>query len=552
MYAGSTLINLTLIWGFQIIFRKDLLRGKGSLPEDSEHQQDQHLSSTESCWSLIKHKLSFLNDTGVNIQKETTKVAKIMLLSMIPFLTVELVALVNSPIMILFALVVSGASLILYIVYQIGDPWIANTSLAYLKQEELEERLRFHAKRLINEDIIKEDGSPNFKELKSIFKKVDENDDNFISQTELEDLIGNVFELQKDDIPMEYAKATIMSHFDDDNSGNISLEEFEKGCKKWMEKWKIVPNSSNSASGNLWEKTMKMVITKMKGELAQMDKIMPKMLKQLDREEHGLVTPDRKADKQKIERLFSKYDEDGDGKLKRDELKKFIKEFRFGISLDPNTVMDKLIADFSTDGTIAIHEFVEGFARWTEKFIDHDPNIKDPFHKLKTEKDIWAELGESPQNTLTPQAAILYVAFGIGVMSLISRAFTQSVLQFSNAAHIPLHLTSFVVFPFATYARMVIKALLNIGSHVEKNASLTFFEIYGELVMNNLFGLFTLLIIVCVKRLSWTYSNEVLIIMIPCTIVGLFALKRDTYPLWASILAVLLYPIICLYYVMYS
>ncbi|MFS7989783.1 putative EF-hand domain pair protein CML [Helianthus anomalus] len=127
-------------------------------------------------------------------------------------------------------------------------------SLAYLKQEELEERFLFHIKSLVNEDIIKGDGNPNFKELKRIFESVDDNHDNFISQTELEDLIGNVFELQKDDIPMEYAKATIMSHFDDDNSGNISWEEFEKGCNKWMEKWKIVTNSSNSASGNLWEK----------------------------------------------------------------------------------------------------------------------------------------------------------------------------------------------------------------------------------------------------------------------------------------------------------
>ncbi|KAJ0872433.1 putative EF-hand domain pair protein CML [Helianthus annuus] len=169
MYAGSTLINLTLIWGFQIILKRDMLRRKGSLPEHSDHQQNQDLSSTKSCLSLIKHKLSFLDDMGVNIQKETTKVAKIMLRSLIPFATVELVTLVCSPIMILFALVVSGASLISYFAYQIGDPWIANRSLAYLQQEELEERFLFHIKSLVNEDIIKEDGNPNFKELKRCY-----------------------------------------------------------------------------------------------------------------------------------------------------------------------------------------------------------------------------------------------------------------------------------------------------------------------------------------------------------------------------------------------
>ncbi|MFS7989781.1 hypothetical protein Hanom_Chr11g01050901 [Helianthus anomalus] len=119
MYAGSTLITLTLIWGFQIILKRDMLRGKGSLPEHYEHQQDQHLSSTKSCLSLVKHKLSLLDDMGVNIQKETTTVVVIMLLSLIPFATVELVTLVCSPIMILFALVVSGASLISYFAYQV-------------------------------------------------------------------------------------------------------------------------------------------------------------------------------------------------------------------------------------------------------------------------------------------------------------------------------------------------------------------------------------------------------------------------------------------------
>ncbi|KAJ0816247.1 putative EF-hand domain-containing protein [Helianthus annuus] len=132
--------------------------------------------------------------------------------------------------------------------------------------------------------------------------------------------------------------------------------------------------------------TQKKLIANKKSELAQMDKLMPNMLKQLDREEDGLVTPDRKADKQKIKRLFSKYDKDGDGKLQRDELKKFIKKFHFGISLDRNTIMHNLIAEFSTDGTIDIDEFVEGFARYIEEFIEPDTSIKDPLHKLKTEK----------------------------------------------------------------------------------------------------------------------------------------------------------------------
>ena len=68
-------------------------------------------------------------------------------------------------------------------------------------------------------------------------------------------------------------------------------------------------------------------------------------------------------------------------------------------------------------------------------------------------------------------------------------------------------------------------------------------QIYNGLVMNNLLGLLTLLAIVYIKGLSWTYSAEVLTIMIACATVGVFAIKRDTYPIWASISAILLYPV---------
>ncbi|KAK9068546.1 hypothetical protein SSX86_012661 [Deinandra increscens subsp. villosa] len=110
MYAGSTLITLTLIWGIRIILSRDRLRGKGT--SSNEHQQD------ISSWSL-KQKLSILNDTGVNIDKETGYIAFIMLLSLIPFAIVELVSLINSRVMLLFALVVSGLSLLLYFAYQV-------------------------------------------------------------------------------------------------------------------------------------------------------------------------------------------------------------------------------------------------------------------------------------------------------------------------------------------------------------------------------------------------------------------------------------------------
>ncbi|XP_023759907.1 sodium/calcium exchanger NCL1 [Lactuca sativa] len=545
MYAGSTVITLTLIWGFRIILSRDKLRGKESNPE-CEHQEN----STTKCFSFNRI-LSVLNDTGVNIDDETGSLAVIMLLSMIPFATVQLATLIKIPGSILLALIVSSASLLLCFAHQLWNPWIQARSLAYLKQEHLRARFFYHVQRLAEDDLIDEHGKPNLKAFESIFTRADTDNDGHISEDELEHLIQEVFALEKDQISKEYANAEILTHFDSDKSGKINLPEFKKGCTKWLEKWKKVANNSDTVSKNLWKQVEKVAIKSKRANLTKIEKIMPRILKQV-LEKHQLVTEDGKADREKIEGLFSKYDEDSNQEIQRKELQQFIETLHFGVSLDHDTVLQEVVNDFDSDGNSSIQkkEFVDGFVRWIEKAINHDPSIKDPKHAIaKFEEDSWGEI-DAPMKMGRPKAVILYVVFGVGIIYLISGAFIQSVIQFSNAAHIPFLFTSFVMAPLSMNTKMIIMALLDAGPRVSKNASLTFSEIYNGLVMNNLLGLTTLLVTVYIKGLSWSYSAEVLTIMIPCIIIGLFAFNRDTYPLWVSISAMLFYPVsIYLYYV---
>nr|XP_043611425.1 sodium/calcium exchanger NCL2-like [Erigeron canadensis] len=539
MYAGSTVITLTLIWGFRIILSRDRLRGKGSTPE-LEHQDD--LSA--KCLPL-RHKLSILNDTGVNIDKETGNIAVIMLLSLIPFAVVELVALMVTHVTVLFALVVSAMSLLAYFAYQIWNPWIQNRSLAYLKQENLQTRFVYHVQRLAEDELIDEHGNPKFEPFESIFVRADTDNDDCISHEELEHLILKVFELEKDHISIEYAKAEILTHFDDDKSGKINRTEFKKGCTKWLGKWKNDANSSGSLTKTLWKQVEKVAIKNKRANLTQIEKIMPRILKQV-LEQHQLVREDGTPDREKIEGLFSQYDKDSDNEIHQGELREFIETLRFGVALDHDTVLDEVIKEFDENKSSKIDkkEFVEGFIRWIEKAINYDPTIKDPKNAIaKFEEDSWREIDAPMQMGKPKLASVLYVISGVAITYIISGAFIQSVIQFSDAAHIPFLFTSFVMAPIAMNARMVITSLLNVGPRVSKNASLTFSEIYSGLVMNNLLGLLTLLTTVYIKGLTWTYSDEVLAIMIPCAIVGLFAFWRDTYPMWASISAMLLYPI---------
>lgn len=94
-------------------------------------------------------------------------------------------------------------------------------------------------------------------QLCSIFERADLDKNGCISPDELELLIGEVFKLEKDYISKEYAKAEILNHFDEDKNGMINWLEFQKGCTKWLKKWKNDANTSCSISKNLWKQASK-------------------------------------------------------------------------------------------------------------------------------------------------------------------------------------------------------------------------------------------------------------------------------------------------------
>lgn len=60
--------------------------------------------------------------------------------------------------------------------------------------------------------------------------------------------------------------------------------------------------------------------------------------------------------------------------------------------------------------------------------------------------------------------------------------------------------------------------------------------------MNNLLCLSVFLALVYIRGLTWDFSSEVLVILIVCVVVGVFASVRRTFPLWTSLLAFVLYP----------
>ncbi|CAA3027863.1 Hypothetical predicted protein [Olea europaea subsp. europaea] len=104
--------------------------------------------------------------TSVKLRNETRNVAGIMLLSLIPYIIVQLVDIFNtSHIFLLIAFIVSAASLLLYFIYQTLDEWMQKLSSDYMQYEILREAFLKHVERwgkLVDED----DGNPNFALIK--------------------------------------------------------------------------------------------------------------------------------------------------------------------------------------------------------------------------------------------------------------------------------------------------------------------------------------------------------------------------------------------------
>ncbi|GJZ13400.1 EF-hand domain pair containing protein [Tanacetum coccineum] len=482
MYAGSTVITLTLVWGISIIFSKHKDQN-GSSPE-SDHQQD----SSIKCLSLV-------TDTSVKIDKETGKIAVIMLLSLIPFAFVGLVSFVNTPAMTLSALIVSCVSLLVYFGYQVYHPWIGVRSLTYLKQENLRMRFLDYVKMLAEHvDLVDKDGKPDFTSLKSIFNTVDKNEDESITPDELETLVEKVFQLKEDKISKEYAKTEILILFDINKNGEISWDEFKQGCTNLLEKLNNEANSSGSAYESICDQasnaySIRQTIKKRQdSKLSIIEIIMPSILKQLEKNE--LVKKDGQPNKEKIEGLFSDIDKDNDNVIQQKELKQFIETLDFGIELDRDRVLQALVKDFDEDKNYVVEkkEFIEGFIKWIEEAINHDQSIKDITKAIeKIQKENWGEI-DTLEKWEKPKA-IVYLIFGAAIMITITSAFITSVKQFSNAAHIPFLFTSFVMAPIALKAKMVIKALLK--PHDRANASLTFSEVCSLSQMHHLLLLYS-------------------------------------------------------------
>ncbi|KAJ0045987.1 hypothetical protein Pint_04682 [Pistacia integerrima] len=218
LLAGSTVMLITVIWGSCVLVGKCDIQG--SVAKDGQNTKGFSLT-----------------ETGVSTDIWTCYAARIMAISIIPFLVVQIPQLLNSTsgrhLAVLIALIVSVLMLIAYCLYQVFQPWIQRRRLAYAKHKHVISGFLKHLRKHALGRLLNDRGEPDEDVIKKLFDWIDENKDGELSRGELKALIIGIkfdeINLDKDD-----AADKLLEDFDSSRDNQINFDEFYQGISKWL------------------------------------------------------------------------------------------------------------------------------------------------------------------------------------------------------------------------------------------------------------------------------------------------------------------------------
>uniref|UniRef100_A0A7N0SY11 EF-hand domain-containing protein n=1 Tax=Kalanchoe fedtschenkoi TaxID=63787 RepID=A0A7N0SY11_KALFE len=232
LLAGSTVMLLTLVWGSCVIIGKtDIENGVAVDSKDTKGFR--------------------ITESGVSTDIWTSYAARIMIISILPFLIVQLPQILNSTsgrhAAVLVALIVSVLLLISYCVYQVFQPWIQRRKLAFAKHKHVIAGLLQHLKMRALGRLLTDDGEPNIDVIENLFEAIDENSDGYLSAAELKALMIGI-QFEQIDLDKNDAVTKLLSDFDASNDMLIDKDEFLKGVSKWLKEAKRAGASSQSGA----------------------------------------------------------------------------------------------------------------------------------------------------------------------------------------------------------------------------------------------------------------------------------------------------------------
>ncbi|XP_011000237.1 PREDICTED: uncharacterized protein LOC105107867 isoform X3 [Populus euphratica] len=549
LLAGTSILLLTVLWGTCVIVGSI----QSSLPTISNTSSSRLFS-----WLTGACVLSFIQ-FGVTTDLETSYTARIMGLSVIPFLILQIPKIFNSSsgeyLTILISLVVSVVSLLIYFFYQIFEPWIQKRRLQYVKYDEALLRILQLVQERALGRILTVEGAPNINAIQRLFDEIDEDGDDSISPSEVRELLLDIkstgMNINKDNASEELIKV-----LDLNDDKKITKEEFVHTFTKWLEETKYAMDKRYFTINSLkriYQVFHPFVESKRK-EHEMKRNLISEIVSHLQSDALGnLIKEDGTPDFLTIRRLFEEIDRDEDNCISKDELTELMKKIEIGkICWDVDEAAEKIMEALDTSGDQMIDEkeFAEGIVRW---LINTSENVTPGSTRSRDDNNrgTWEEvdklLKDEKTNAVDKSSwawfkAIMSMVLGAAILSVLAEPLIHSVQNFSEDAGIPSFFVSFVLAPLATNARAATSAITTACRKKSITTSLTFSEIYGGVFMNNVLGCSVLLFLIYARGLTWEFSAEVLVVLITCAIMSLAGSFRSDFPLWTSFMAFLLYP----------
>ncbi|KAL3615116.1 hypothetical protein CASFOL_040777 [Castilleja foliolosa] len=217
LVAGTTVMLLTLIWGSSLIL--------------GSYDLSQSITAADISPTTVK------SGYGVTTDVETSYTARIILVTLVPFLILQLQKVFNSQsgrrVVILIALIVTVFLLFAYVFYQIFRPWIQTRRFDYLMNKYAKDKLM---------RLISRNGRPDTRKIQELYNKINKNNDASVSAAELRVLLLGV-KMDDNDLSTDRDIENIMTSFDTSGDGRINLDEFIKGMTK------LVSDLANQSTG---------------------------------------------------------------------------------------------------------------------------------------------------------------------------------------------------------------------------------------------------------------------------------------------------------------
>ncbi|KAJ0054684.1 hypothetical protein Pint_02381 [Pistacia integerrima] len=223
LMAGSTVMLLTILWGSCLLAGKCDIEGSTAV-------------------DLKDTKRFSLTGSRVSTEIWTSYAARIMIISAIPFIIVQLpqyflTAASSSRLVILISLIISISLVLSYCLYQVFQPLIQKGRIAYLRHKHVISGILKHLRSDTLGRFFTDDGLPNIDVIQKLFSTIDEDSDGRLSAKELRALIVGI-QFEEIDMNINDAVEQVLKDMDKSEDSFIDVHEFVAGISRWLIKAK--------------------------------------------------------------------------------------------------------------------------------------------------------------------------------------------------------------------------------------------------------------------------------------------------------------------------